>query len=253
MLVIKNIPQKYQKLLNRCIRVIIVFIVIGTIVFKDVQNYYANKLLIQTEEWVIKVSETFDNDSLAFWVPTDGIIDRHVTKLAIEDGQIEIVFAPTEEQIVRDAFFFEQALAPESFLLTVAVMASPNACKSGLIFRGNRYGEYYLFLVGKTSYTVELLTRDSGGDLPREAIIPNKNIPNDVGQPLSLSVLAKDDKYYFYINQIYIDKMSDERLDAGRIGFELMVCQGVTSESAFRLDDFILKVPNNSSTQDEAG
>jgi hypothetical protein len=90
-----------------------------------------------------------------------------------------------------------------------------------LIFRGNAQGEYYLFLVSQTSYTVEILRRKDNVDLPREAIILNTPIPNGVGKPQVIAVAGSGTSYSFYINNILVNSMSDSRLNGDRTGVEV--------------------------------
>jgi hypothetical protein len=67
---------------------------------------------------------------------------------------------------------------------------------------------------------VEILRREANSDLPREAIILNTSIPGSIGQPHTLSVLGDGTHYYFYINDILVDGMSDSRLNGNRTGIE---------------------------------
>lgn len=120
----------------------------------------------------------------------------------------------------REAYFAKKLIAKHAFKLSVEVN-TPKDCHNGLVFRGNAQGEYYLFLVSEPSYTVEILQREVNNDLPREAIIPNTNIPEFIGKPRTLMVLGDGERYFFYINDILVNNMSDSRLNGNCVGIEV--------------------------------
>lgn len=208
----------------------------------DIQLFYAKILLAYAEKWPIAFSDAFDTESLPSWKPSDGSIDEGIKKMLTSGGRFEITVAPTLKSIMRDGFYNERAYASGNFMLQMKTNL-PLSCDAGLIFRGNEQGEYYLFLIGNNSYTVEILRRNKDGDLPREAIILNTPFPQGIGEPDTLSVVAQNDSYYFYVNHVFVDKMSDDRLHGDQTGIELMVCQGMASESVFKIDDFTLRRP----------
>jgi hypothetical protein len=213
--------------------------------FINRQEVLADKQLSQTEKWPISFRDYFESDSpeqLEYWRSTDGTSSEKVSGPISKDGRLQVSVAPTESDTVREAFYNEFALAPRNFLLSVELI-NPAGCNTGLIFRGNIKGEYYLFLVGSHTYTVEILQRDAGSDLPRQAIISNTDIPERIGQPHKLSVLSDGQNYYFYINNSFVNEIHDSRLSGERTGIEIMVCHGFSTESNFVLDNFTLKTP----------
>ena len=105
------------------------------------------------------------------WIASDGFSANHVSIISSRNG-VDVILQPTE-LATREAFYYDELITKTNFKLSVEVN-TPTACHNGLVFRGNENGEYYLFLVSSEStYMVEILRRDSGIDLPREAIIPN--------------------------------------------------------------------------------
>lgn len=232
---------------TKIIYFVIFLSIISSIAFfvSNRQEVSADKLLSQTGKWPIGFRDYFEADSpeqLEYWRPTDGTLSEKVSGPMSKDGRFQVSVAPTESDSVREAFYNEFVLAPKNFLLSVELI-NPAGCKTGLVFRGNIKGEYYLFLVGSRSYTVEILQRDAESDLPREAIILNTDIPERIGQPHKLSVLADDKKYYFYVNNYFVDEMHDSRLSGERAGIEVMVCHDFDMESNFVLDNFTIKTP----------
>lgn len=235
------------------IRTVLILFIILLLIFApitierlNIRKIYAEKLLSNADEWPIILRDFYGNASpsqFAYWKPTDGTTADSVNLSLLTNGRFEISVAPTQNTIVREAFFNEHAFAPRNFLLTAGV-SLPDACDTGLIFRGDTLGEYYSFLVGNDHYTVEDFPRNPEGDLPRQAIIPNKPIPESIGRPSALGVLANDNHYYFYINHDFVDSMSDSRLHGERTGIEILVCQNIPTESIFQYDNFTVRTPN---------
>jgi hypothetical protein len=161
-------------------------------------------------------------NKLQKWEPSDGSSADYVSYKPTYQG-VEVVLAPTEST-TREAYFSQERITPAVFRLSTEVR-SPidcgNDCRKGLIFRGNAQGEYYLFLVSQTSYTVEILRRKDNVDLPREAIILNTSIPKGIGKPQVIAVAGSGTSYSFYINNILVNSMSDSRLNGDRIGVEV--------------------------------
>jgi hypothetical protein len=244
----RNTREKFRAIpKNGLILLFILLLIFGPVIIKQEKpgSILANFLLTRAEKWTISYVNTFDDDQsvqLSQWKPTDGEISGFIRNITVTNGHLEISFAPTQETVQRDAFVNEKALAQGDFLLTAEINA-PLSCHTGLVFRDNAMGEYYAFLVGNDSFTVEILRRNSAGDLPREAIIPNTAIPENVGVPHKISVLASLGHYSFYINNIFVGQMRDSRLDGDRNGIEVFVCQNVAKESIFTIDNFTLKMP----------
>jgi hypothetical protein len=152
------------------------------------------------------------------WEASDGSVAEYVSYRPTDNG-VEVVLAPTE-LTTREAYFNGEAVITGAFRLSTEVH-TPTGCHNGLVFRGNAEGEYYLFLVSETSYTVEILQRTDNADLPREAIILNTPFPELVTEPHRLTVLSDGHSYFFYINDIYVNSMSDSRLNGNRTGIEV--------------------------------
>jgi hypothetical protein len=175
----------------------------------------ASNLLSHIRTWqVANTSKGNENE----WETSDGFTAKHVSSKSISGG-IEITLGATQAA-TREAFFSEEAITTGVFKLTTEVN-TPKDCHNGLVFRGNAQGEYYLFLVSASSYTVEILRRDFSNDLPREAIIPNEPIPKIIGEPRTISVLSDGRHYLFYINDALVNGMDDSRLKGNRIGVEV--------------------------------
>jgi hypothetical protein len=171
------------------------------------------RLLSRAEAWNIIARSTRGS----VWEASDGSSAKHVS-IQPDNTGFKVMLQPVE-MATRQAFFHEGLIPTDTFKLSVEVK-TPTACHNGLVFRGNPQGEYYLFLVSSSSYTVEILRRDSDHDLPREALIPNTTVSNRIGQPHILSVIGRRGTYYFYINGTYVDQMSDSRLSGNRVGVE---------------------------------
>ncbi|MEW5939073.1 MAG: hypothetical protein AB1750_05390 [Chloroflexota bacterium] len=157
------------------------------------------------------------NSEAASWSASDGSSPEHVSVAPTEDG-LSVTIQPTESP-TREAFFSESLIPGSAFALSTEIRMLCGYM-SGLAFRGNSQGEYYLFLVSSSTYTVEILERKSGQDRPREAIIPNTKVSRDIGWPRHLAVVGKGRTYYFYVNGVYVDTMSDSRLYGDRVGVE---------------------------------
>lgn len=162
-------------------------------------------------------------NKLQEWESSDGSGAEYVSYKPTRHG-IEVILAPTDFT-TREAYFNKKAIAQDVFRLSTEVEVAPtecgNDCRKGLIFRGNAQGEYYLFLVSLTSYTVEILQRQDNVDLPREAIILNTPIPESIGKPQVITVLGDGPSYSFYINNVFVNQMSDSRLSGNRTGVEV--------------------------------
>lgn len=172
------------------------------------------ELLPRANRWHIIAQGT----ERSIWSDSDGFSAEHVGIAPTSNG-LDIVLRPTE-LTTREAFYNDGTITKTTFKLSVEVN-TPTACHNGLVFRGNTNGEYYLFLVSSEStYTVEILRRASGIDLPREAILPNTSVSSAVGQPRNLAVIGKGDIYYFYINGAYVNQITDSRLNGNRVGLE---------------------------------
>ena len=162
-------------------------------------------------------------NKLQEWEASDGSSTEHVSYKPTRHG-VEVILTPTEFT-TREAYFNKKAITTDVFRLSTEVAITPiecgNDCRKGLVFRGNAQGEYYLFLVSLTSYTVEILQRKDNVDLPREAIILNTPIPESIGKRQVITVLGDGQSYSFYINNVLVNSMSDSRLNGNRIGVEV--------------------------------
>jgi hypothetical protein len=177
------------------------------------QMYRPERLLPRTNTWHVTAKST----GSSVWEASDGLSAQHVKFKQTSTG-FNVILQPTETQ-TREAYFHEGLITKDTFKLSVEVN-TPTACHNGLVFRGNADGEYYLFLVSESSYTVEILQRESGYDLPREAIIPNTTVSSSIGRPRLLTVIGRQESYYFYINDAYVNQISDSRLNGNRVGVE---------------------------------
>jgi hypothetical protein len=202
------------------------------------QMYRPENLLPRTKAWPIIAKST----DQSVWEASDGLIVEHVDIQPTSAG-FRVMLRPNEVT-TREAFFNEGLIARNTFKLSVDVN-TPTDCYNGLVFRGNALGEYYLFLVGScaNTYTVEISRRESGQDLPREALIPNTSIPEAVGPPQTLSVIGREDAYYFYINGTYVDQIVDSRLNGNHAGVEILKCGGSSEDLVFNFSNYILASP----------
>ncbi len=174
----------------------------------------ALKLLSRSGTWPVIHTST----SKSAWEPSDGLTAEQVSIKPTSSG-LEVILEPTEAS-TREAYFSREATTTGTFKLSTEVH-TPEGCHNGLVFRGNAQGEYYLFLISPVSYTVEILQRQANADLPREALIPNLPIPKSIGQPRTLTVLGAGPSYFFYINNVFVDHVSDSRLNGNRTGIEV--------------------------------
>jgi hypothetical protein len=174
----------------------------------------AFKLLSRSGRWQVLHASTRESQ----WQASDGSTAEHVRYRQTTSG-IQVVLEPTE-LMTREAYFNKEAIIADVFRLSTEV-DTPAGCHNGLVFRGNAQGGYYLFLVSPVSYTVEFLQRKNNSDLPREAIIPNTLLPKFVGEPHTLTVIADGQTYFFYVNNVFVNQMSDSRLNGNRTGIEV--------------------------------
>lgn len=203
-----------------------------------IQMNRPERLLPRTKTWNILAKSTENS----FWEASDSFSAEHVSVQPTSSG-FKVMLQPTE-LATREAFFNEGLIRKSTFKLSVAVN-TPSDCHNGLVFRGNASGEYYLFLVSScaNTYTVEILQREFDHDLPREALILNTAIPDSIGKPHTLTVLGKGETYYFYINETYIDQISDSRLNGNHVGVEVLKCDGSSEDIVFDFNNFELASP----------
>ena len=232
----RDIPDNRSVFVGFILLLLIVFASFVPLVIT--QMYRPENLLPRTKAWPIVAKST----DKSVWEASDGFIVEHVGAQPTTDG-FKVMLRPNEVT-TREAFFNEGLITRDTFKLSVDVN-TPSDCYNGLVFRGNALGEYYLFLVGScaNTYTVEILRRESGEDLPREALIPNTSIPGSIGPPHTLSVIGKGETYYFYINGTYVDQIIDSRLNGNHAGVEIMKCGGSSEDIVFDFDNFVLASP----------
>lgn len=196
--------------------IVVIFISSAPVVIEQLNKpeRRAFKLLAHSGTWQVIHAST----SKSQWESSDGFSAEHVSYRPTSDG-IEVVLAATELS-TREAYLSKEAIATDAFRLSAEV-DTPTGCHNGLVFRGNEQGEYYLFLVSPVSYTVEILQRRDHADLPREAIIPNTSLPQSIGEPHTITVLTDGQSYLFYINHVFVNRMTDSRLNGNRTGVEV--------------------------------
>jgi hypothetical protein len=208
----KSTPNNLSLPLGLVLFFVVAFMSSAPVVIE--QMYRPERLLSHTNSWHIITKST----GKSAWNASDGFSAKYIDIKPTTIG-LKVILQPTE-LATRETYFNEALVTTNTFKLSVEVN-TPTACHNGLVFRGNEEGEYYLFLVSsESSYTVEILRRESNQDLPREAIIPNTTVSNSVGQPRTLAIIGKGQSYYFYINGIYVNQMSDSRLNGNRVGIE---------------------------------
>lgn len=235
--------QQNQNLSNRSsllvgLALFFVIIFIGSIPVIDPQFFQYKKRLPHASLWPITARSTTES----MWKSSDGMTVEYVNFKTTASG-LDVTLQPTE-LITREGFYLEGLTTKDPFKISTNVEL-PISCHSGVVFRGNAQGEYYLFMVSPCAhkYTVEILQRESGHDLPRLAIIPNTKFPDTVGDPHTLTVVGNGTTYYFYINGVYVDQMVDSRLNGNRVGVEILKCAGSSDEITFGFNDFALSSP----------
>ena len=214
----------------------IIFLISAPVVIKQMNS--PEWLLPRADNWRVIARST----DKSVWEASDDVSAEHVN-VKTSGGGFMVILQPTE-LATREAFFNDGLIANNTFKLSAEVN-TPTDCHNGLTFRGNAQGEYYLFLVSQcaNTYTVEILRREAGRDLPREALIPNTKISDSVGQPRTLTVIGKGETYYFYINGVYVNQVIDSRLNGDRVGTEVLKCNGVDREIVFDFNNFMLAAP----------
>lgn len=173
-----------------------------------------SRILSHYGAWQLSHTSTSESQ----WEASDGSTAGHASYSQTSNG-VKVIIQPNEFS-TREAFFSKEAITADVFRLSIQV-DTPTACHNGLVFRGDAQGDYYLFLVDQVSYTMEILQRKDNADLPREAIIPNTSLPKSVGEPHTITVIGDGQSYLFYINDIFVDRMSDSRLNGNRTGIEV--------------------------------
>lgn len=208
----KNSPNNSSPLVGLVLFFVVAFLSSAPVIIEQMNR--PERLLSRTNSWhmITKIR------SAGVWSASDGFSADYVD-IKPTNGGFKVSLQPTEST-TREAYFNDALITASTFLVS-AEINTPAACHNGLVFRGNEEGEYYLFLVSSaSSYTVEILRRESNQDLPREAIILNTTVSNSIGQPRTLAVIGKGESYYFYINGVYVNQMSDSRLNGNRVGVE---------------------------------
>ena len=155
------------------------------------------------------------------WVNSDGSSDKDVSILPLPNG-VQVI-NNTPEWCFREGYFLNDIRAGRIFKLHADINAN-RASEYGLVFHGDVAGQYYVFLVSDDEYTVEILPRENNSDLFRKAIIEITPLPDQVNHVESISVMAYENRYFLYINDIYVDQFMDTRLQGNRIGIEIFGC-----------------------------
>jgi hypothetical protein len=232
----QNIPNQPSFIVG--VALFFTIIVVCSIPVVIQQMYRPEKLLPHTNSWIITTRST----DKSIWEASDGTSADDVNTNRTAHG-VDVIVQSTE-LIIRDAFYSEGLITKDPFKLSADIKI-PISCHSGLVFRGNTQGEYYLFMIGQcdNTYTVEILQRKSGYDLPREAIIPNTKIPDKIGEPHTLTIIGNRTSYYFYINGVYVNQITDSRLNGNRVGIEILKCAGPSDEITFDFNNFALSSP----------
>jgi len=229
----KNVPDTPSFAVGVGLLFLIIFLCSAPVIVQ--QMYRPEKLLPHTNSWAITTRST----DKSVWEASDGMSADYVNTQKAAHGVGVIV--QSTELIIREAFYNDGLITKDPFKLSADVTI-PISCDSGLVFRGNAQGEYYLFMVSQcaNTYTVEILQRDLGYDLPREAIIPNTKISDTLGAPHTLTVIGNGTTYYFYINDVYVNQITDSRLNGNRVGVEILKCAGPSAEITFEFNNFVL-------------
>ena len=232
----KNIPDNPSLAVGLILFFMIVFASFVPVII--IQMNRPERLLPRSNTWKIIAQST----EKSLWEASDSSSVEHVSVQPTGSG-FKVMLQPTKLS-TREAFFNEGLLTKNTFKLSVDVK-TPSDCHNGLVFRGNASGEYYLFLVSScaNTYTVEILQRESDHDLPREALILNTAIPESIGKPNTLTVLGKGETYYFYINDTFVDQISDSRLSGNHVGVEVLKCDGSSEDIVFDFNNFVLASP----------
>jgi hypothetical protein len=232
----KNIPDNRSFAVGAFIFFMIVFASFVPAIIIHMNR--PEKLLPRTKAWKIITQST----EKSLWEASDSFSEEHISVQPTSSG-FRVMLRPTELS-TREAFFNEGLITTSTFKVSVEVN-TPSDCHNGLVFRGNTSGEYYLFLVSScaNTYTVEILQREAGHDLPREALILNTAIPESIGKPHALTVVGRGEAYYFYINDTFVDQISDSRLNGSHVGVEVLKCDGSSEDIVFDFNNFVLASP----------
>lgn len=118
--------------------------------------------------------------------------------------------------------YFQPCFAQNTNLHNFAMQVDMTIIKGstgGILFRGNDQSyKYYLFRIDVNGYYDLYLYAGSKGDQAKRLLHGATDLMKPVNQANTLTLVAQNNKLFFYINQQYLDSISDGTYSSGKIG-----------------------------------
>ena len=190
------------------------------------------------DEWDLLVSDQFDNNANRKWYT--GTDDTRWAKVTYEvkDGKYRWN-ATAHEGFLQWMRVGETPLANFYIVVETQETGNPAIGDSGILFREDRFHNYYYFGVdGRGSFFVGLYYKEKWSDMIGWTSSPF--ILSD--QPNRLTVVGIGSHFTFFINDQYIGEMTDDHLAEGTIGMAIGLHEA-NDQSIFEFDNVELRAP----------
>ena len=193
---------------------------------------------LPSARWPVTIADSFDSN-VNQWNPFSEVDDEFGTRsFTFENGKYHWEVLPAENVSVHDT----PAMNPLSeFAVSVDAqqLRGSQGADFGIVFRETAADTFYNFSIDD-SQNYWLRMNDGGSwttliDLSRSAAIR----PNSLNR---VAVVANDGRFYFFINDQYVDEIEEQSLLRGRVGMVVNLFEpGVQAEWEF--DNFELREP----------
>ncbi len=193
---------------------------------------------LPSARWPVTIADSFDSN-VNEWSPFSEVADEFGTRAFIfEDGKYHWEVLPAEGLSMRDT---PEMIPLSEFAVSVDArqLRGSQGADFGIAFRETATETFYNFSID-SAQNYWLRMNDGGRwttliDLTRSAAIR----PNALNR---LAVVANNGRFYFFINDQYVDEIEEDTLLRGRVGMVVNLYEpGVQAEWEF--DNFELREP----------
>lgn len=210
----------------------------------DRESEIAQAMVAEASQWPLVMFEEFDPPNPNHWSTNSHSFSRANITRAIDGKyrwEVEALLDVTAW--AHPAYFRREKV--EDFYVSVECqrVSGPKDSKVGLVFRSSD-GNLYIFRYrGDQRFSVHLLQHESGWT----TLIPWKHSyaikPDEVNR---LTVVGEGSKFMFFINDLFVGAVEDERLTEGAIGVTIGL-HYPGDKAVFEFDDFELRQSMNPS------
>jgi serine/threonine protein kinase len=200
------------------------------------------------DSWTVAMYEPFD-DNTQGWFNVIRIISDDVVGTAwVEDGLLRWQITTYNDVMYTD---WVDETPYTDFLLRVDIRQNITPVYqgyAGLVFRLMRYAEdaqketFYVFAISDDQTYMVGLWDDEDEELTRLIDWEESDLIRP-GEFNTVGVAAVNDTFWFFINDEYVNEVSDDQLEAGIVGIGLYVED--ETEAVIEFDNFELSVPYN--------